>query len=160
MFSLGLLLFLSVVVFFACFLYLRPPWPLKRGDPEQPNDHFEVLKFYFVSSFWCSASVSLLGVKKGSLGCLWGPMGCLVEFLESFPRKRRGPKGTPRGPKGIRRTFRKYPKASYEEPRRTQEDPRRNQEDPESTWLQEAALSVNSYIRFLVVFDGFDPPLG
>ena len=40
-------MFFSVVVVFARFLYLCPPGPLKRGEPEQPNDHFEVLKLYF-----------------------------------------------------------------------------------------------------------------
>ena len=74
-FDVFLLLFLSVVVFFACFLYLRPPWPLKRGDPEQPNDHFEVLKFYVFFIFLVLRVGFAFGRQKGFPGVPLGTHG-------------------------------------------------------------------------------------
>ena len=63
------LLFVFVRRFcFACFLEICLLGPLKRGDPEQPKDHFEVRKIYFVFIFLVLCVGFAFGCQKGSPG--------------------------------------------------------------------------------------------
>ena len=66
MFDVFLFFFVVRRFVFACVLQICLLGPLKRGDPEQPDDHFEVLKKYFFGIFLTFRVGLAFGCQKGS----------------------------------------------------------------------------------------------